>query len=114
MNTQIKTNSAVTGLRDIKGLSNTGLPVNNMVETPHASNTPEKKFRAGAITATVWANKIQNKTGEEGEYHTISLERNYTDKDGKWHSTNSMRVNDLPRALIVLQKAYEYSVLQEQ
>ncbi len=109
MNTQIKTNSAPSGVRDLKGLSTTG-----MGQTPHAPNAPEKKFRAGAITATVWANKIQNNSGEEAEYQTISLERNYTDKEGKWHSTNSMRVNDLPKALIVLQKAYEYSVLQEQ
>ena len=79
-----------------------------------SSNLPEKKFRAGAITATIWLNKGHNSNGEETEYRTISLERNYTDKEGRWQSTNSFRVNDLPKANLVLNKSYEYLVLAEQ
>ncbi|MEK6901744.1 MAG: hypothetical protein AABX37_05350 [Nanoarchaeota archaeon] len=79
-----------------------------------AGNLPEKKFRAGAISATVWLNKGQKATGEETEYRTVSIERSYTDKEGKWQSTNSMRVGDLPKATVVLQKAYESLVLNEQ
>ena len=74
-------------------------------------NLPEKKFRAGAISATVWLNRGQKATGETTEFRTISLERNYTDKEGKWQSTNSFRVNDLPKANAVMQKAYEFVVL---
>lgn len=70
-------------------------------------NLPEKKFRAGAISATIWRNKAQ-----DGEYKTISLERHYTDKEGKWQSTSSFRLNDLPKASVVLQKAYEFLVLE--
>jgi len=29
-------------------------------------------------------------------------------QDGEWNTTNSLRVNDLPKAALVLQKAYEY------
>lgn len=76
-------------------------------------NLPEKKFRAGAISATVWLNKGQKVNGKEMEYRTISLERCYTDKEGKWQSTNSFRINDLPKAGIVLQKAYEFVVFNE-
>ncbi len=76
-------------------------------------NLPEKKFRAGAVSATVWKNAGKNKTGEAVEYRTISIERNYKDKDDKWQSTNSLRLNDLPRAVVVLQKAYEYLVLRD-
>jgi hypothetical protein len=79
-----------------------------------SGNLPEKKIRAGAITATIWLNKGYNSNGEETEYRTISLERNYTDKEGRWQSTNSFRVNDLPKANVVLNKAYEYLVLAEQ
>ena len=79
----------------------------------NTGNLPEKKFRAGAISATIWLNQGQ-KDGNSVEYKTISIERNYTDKDGKWQSTNSLRVNDLPKASIVLQKAYEHIVLKEQ
>ena len=74
-----------------------------------SGNMPEKKFRAGAVAATVWLNK-----GENGEYRTISIERNYKDKSDKWQSTNSLRINDLPKATVVLQKAYEFLVLNEQ
>lgn len=76
-----------------------------------AGNQPEKKFRAGAISATVWLNQGQNKkTGETTSYRTISLQRGYKDKNDQWQSTNSMRVNDLPRAALMLTKAYEYVV----
>jgi len=79
-------------------------------ETQQKENFPEKKFRAGSISATVWLNKGQ-KSGEILEYRTISIERSYTDKEGKWQSTNSMRVNDLPKAALVLQRAYEHLVV---
>ncbi len=79
-----------------------------------SGNYPEKKFRAGSISATVWVNKAQPVNGVQGEYKTVSLERSYTDKEGKWQSTNALRVNDVPKAAAALQKAYEYLVLQEQ
>ena len=83
------------------------------MENNSTGNLPEKKFKAGAVSATVWLNKGQSKQGSEVEYRTISIDRNYLDKDGKWQKTNSLRLNDLPKASIVLQKAYEYLVLNE-
>lgn len=77
------------------------------------TNSPEKKFRAGAISATIWLNKGQIFNGVESKFKTISLERSYTDKEGKWHTTNNLRVNDLPKAQTVLQKAFEHIVLAE-
>lgn len=77
-------------------------------------NLPEKKFRAGAISATVWLNKSNKPTGESTEYRTISIERVYTDKEGNWQSTNSFRIGDLPKAEVVLHRAYEFLVLNEQ
>jgi len=86
----------------------------NIQEVTKVGNRPEKKFRAGAVSATVWLNKGQKTTGEESEYRTISIERSYTDKEGKWQTTNSLRVNDLPKMAVVTQKAYEYLVFNEQ
>lgn len=83
-------------------------------ESAHAGNFPEKKFKAGSISVTVWHNKTQKQNGEEGDYQTISIERSYMDKDGKWQTTNSLRTNDVPKAIVALQKAYEHIVLQEQ
>lgn len=81
--------------------------------TSEARNLPETKFRAGAIAATVWKNTASSKDGKEVEYRTISIERNYKDKNDEWKSTTSMRVNDLPKVIIVMQKAYEHLVLKE-
>jgi len=78
-------------------------------------NIPETKFSTGAISATVWKNKgISKRTGEEVEFNTVTLQRRYTDKQGNWQTSNSLRINDLPRAVLVLQKAYEYLVLKKQ
>ena len=79
-----------------------------------AGNQPEKKFRAGAISATVWLNQGQSKkTGEQTSWRTISLQRGYKDKSDQWQNTTSMRVNDLPRAALVMKQAYEYLVTMQ-
>ena len=76
-------------------------------------NVPEKKFSTGVITATVWQNQGKGRNGESVAYRTVSLQRRYKDKNGVWQTANSLRVNDLPKASLVLQKAYEYLVLRE-
>ena len=76
-------------------------------------NFPKKKYRAGGMTATLWSNKFV-KDGREGHYDSISLERVYQDKEGNWQSTNSLRLNDLPKVTILMQKVYEDLILREQ
>ena len=86
-----------------------------MENTQKTGNKPEKKFSTGAISATVWKNNgTSKKDGSQVEFRTITLQRRYADKDGTWKSTNSLRLNDLPKAALVLNKAYEYLVLKEQ
>lgn len=77
-------------------------------------NTPEKKFSTGVINATIWKNRGINKNGNPVEFRTVSLQRRYKDNNGEWKSTNSLRTNDLPKASLVLDKAYEYLVLREE
>lgn len=76
----------------------------------NTENNIEKQFRAGIISATVWKNKGMSKKGEVTEFRTISLQRGYKDKSGEWQNTTSLRVNDLPKAAFVLNKAYEYLI----
>ena len=94
--------------------SGTGSSTAATVNVQRTGNYPEKKFRAGGVSATIWVNKGHAQTGADTEYKTVSLERSYTDKEGKWQSTSTLRVNDVPKAAAALQKAYEYLVLQEQ
>ncbi len=77
-----------------------------------ARNPPEKKFRAGAVTATIWANQTV-KDGKVSEYKTVSFERSFKDPQGNWKTTHSLREMDLPKAELVIRKAYEYLALSD-
>lgn len=79
-----------------------------------SKNSPEKKFRAAPITATIWVNEVKGRDGELRSFRTISLERSYKDKNDIWQNTTSLRVNDLPKAVLVLNKAYEYVSVREE
>lgn len=73
-------------------------------------NKPVEKFRDGPVSATIWENRVQNKYGELGTFYTISIERNYKDKEDKWKSTSSFRSQDMPKVRFVADKAYEFLV----
>ena len=76
-------------------------------------NVPEKRYVAGAVSATIWKNTTEIKSGKEISFETISLSRNFKNDKGEWKSTNTLRLNDLPKAAVVLNKAYEYLTLKE-
>lgn len=73
---------------------------------------PEKKFSAGPISASVWANTA-NVNGEEKSIPSVQFQKRYQDKDGNWKNTSSLSTRDLPKAMIVLGKAFEYLSLKE-
>jgi len=77
------------------------------------ANLPEKKFRAGSITATVWKNQTKDSDGNQVTYRNVTFAKRYRDDDGRWKNTSSLQTNDIPKAVLVLQKAYEYLALSE-
>ena len=77
-------------------------------------NSPERKFRASPISATIWSNEVTSSDGQTNVFRTINLERTYKDKEGNWKKTNSLRVNDLPKAILVLNKSYEFISIKEE
>ena len=68
---------------------------------------PETSFKVGAVRAAIFRNTMQRgpKTVSIGK---VILEVRYKDKDGQWKSTHSMSANELPKAILALQKAYDY------
>jgi predicted signal transduction protein with EAL and GGDEF domain len=72
---------------------------------------PEKVFKMGAVRASVFRNVIE-KDGKLVPLAKVVIEVRYRDKAGQWQGTNSLSVNDLPKAIAALQQAYEY-VLRE-
>lgn len=69
--------------------------------------TPHKTFKAGAIEATVCSNETA-----KGAYTTVRISRSYKDPSGERKRSSSLRVSDLPRATLVLTKAYEYLTME--
>jgi hypothetical protein len=62
---------------------------------------PDKKFKAGAVTATIWKKDPKDRQGNGFSVYTVSFERTYKDRDGQWKSTSSLRINDIPKLQLV-------------
>ena len=74
---------------------------------------PEKEFRVGSVRATVWANPRISTDGRAFESRKVIIERIYKDHVEGFKSTESLDVNDIPKAILALKKAYEYIMCSE-
>ena len=68
---------------------------------------PEVSFKVGAVRAAIFRNQIMRGT-QAINIGKVLLEVRYKDRDGNWKSASSMSANEIPKAILVLQKAYEY------
>jgi len=68
---------------------------------------PEKVFKIGAVRASIFRNAIQRQ-GKQVMLPKVVLEVRYRDKSGTWKGTNSLSLNEVPKAVLALQKAFEY------
>ena len=71
------------------------------------SNKPEKVFKVGAVRASVFQNTITH-NNRQVVLPKVVIEVRYKDKAGHWQGTNSLSLNDLPKAILALQKAFEH------
>jgi len=69
----------------------------------------ERKFQAGGIEASIFANEIEQ-AGKRLKIKKVAFQKRFKGKDG-WKTTYSLDANDIPKAILVLSKAYEYLVL---
>ena len=69
---------------------------------------PETVFKVGAVRASVFRNVITDKSGKTVPLPKVVIEVRYKDKTGQWNGTNSLSLNDIPKAILALQKAYDY------
>ena len=74
---------------------------------------PEKTFKVGAVRASIFRNTIE-KNGRSIPLPKVVIEVRYKDKTGQWQGTNSLSLNDLPKAILALQKAFEYLMEHKQ
>jgi len=68
---------------------------------------PEKVFKVGAVRASIFRNIIV-KNGQSIPLPKVAIEVRYKDKTGQWNGTNSLSINEIPKAILALQKAFEY------
>jgi hypothetical protein len=68
---------------------------------------PEISFKVGAVRASVFRNVVVN-NGRQIPLPKVVIEVRYKDKTGQWNGTNSLSLNDIPKAILALQKAFEY------
>jgi len=67
---------------------------------------PVAKFRAGQVSAAIWANEVQMPRGAV-KILKATVQRRYKDKNGEWQSSGSFSRNEIPLAIHCLQKAFE-------
>ena len=72
------------------------------------SQKPENEFKAGAVRASIWSKLRKTGNGNFFNSRKVVLERIYKDAQGNFKTTNSLDLNDIPKAILVLGKAYEY------
>lgn len=81
--------------------------------TQQTTQQPVKVFRAGAISAAIWRNEVEQ-DGRTVVRHSVRPQKRYRDKDtGEWHDTDYYFPEDLPKLELVTRKAYEYITLIE-
>jgi hypothetical protein len=76
-------------------------------------NKPVKRFQAGRITASVWRNIRKLESGEDATLFSVTLDKRYRDKDGNWQGSSFLHFNEIPRAVLVLNKAYEFLTMKD-
>ena len=76
-----------------------------------SKSKPEKRFKCGPISASVWTT---NKTvkGQTVKFYSVRIDRAYR-QNGTWEHTNSFNAEDLPKIALVANEAYRYICLQE-
>lgn len=74
------------------------------------SQSPEKVFRIGRCSASVFKNLVEPKEegGQRRTVRSVNLQRRYKDDDGEWKTATSFGLSDLPCAVRALQLAQEY------
>ena len=73
---------------------------------------PIKDFKSGNIQASIWRNEV-DKDGQTVIRHSVRIQKRFRNDDGDYQETNYYFRNDIPRLILVAQKAFEFIALSE-
>ena len=74
---------------------------------------PEKRFKCGSCEVAIFENEI-NKNDRMIKIKKTSIQKRYKNSEGEWKSTYSLDMNDIPKMILALSKAYEYLTMGEE
>jgi hypothetical protein len=77
-----------------------------MSNQKRSGTPPEKVFRIGYVSASVFVNDVESEGGQR-QVRNVNLQRRYKDGDD-WKSSSTMGLSDLPLAIRVLQLAQRH------
>ena len=77
-----------------------------------AFTKPENEFKVGSVKASIWSNPRETRDGKVFNSHKVIVDRVYRDASGEFKATSSLDVNDIPKAILALKKAYDYLMTQ--
>ncbi len=78
---------------------------------PSSPQPPIKEFRIGTVSCAVWRDEVEQ-DGRTQVRHSFKLKKRYF-KDGAWLDTQTYFPDDIFKAIIVFQQAYEFAMLHE-
>lgn len=74
------------------------------------NNKPIKSFKAGSIEASVWKQKV-DRNGQTVTRHSVRIQKQFL-KDGSYEKTDYYFRDDLPKLILVAQKAFDFIALR--
>ena len=80
--------------------------------TEQNKDKPIKDFRSGSIQASVWQNEVEDKD-KTVVRHSVRIQKRFKNKEDEYENTNYYFRDDLPKLILVAQKAFEFISLTE-
>ena len=75
---------------------------------------PVKQFRAkGNIVASIWKNEVVQ-DGRTQERYSVQIRKQYKKENGEYQETNRFFPDELPRLVLVAQKAYAHITIRDE
>lgn len=77
------------------------------------ANTPVDKIQVGPVTLSVWENVV-TKGKDEFTNTSVSFQKSYKDKDGKWQTSQSFKDSELLYVIMACQERLKRKYLKEE
>jgi len=68
---------------------------------------PLARHKVGGVSAAVWENRMRGRDGQLRVVLKATVSKTYKDKSGAFQSTGSLGVDDIPKAIRCLEKAWD-------